>query len=136
MYINRKLGGKTCGLFLAVILISLICCDSVRSAQKSPPEMAKAAELVDNALQAKEKMQYNEAISLFEQAIEALPEAQQKTRAIYLNELGALYYTIAEYQKAEPLYKRALVIDLMAFGKDHQNVGRDLNNLALLYQDT
>ncbi|MDQ3011416.1 MAG: tetratricopeptide repeat protein, partial [Acidobacteriota bacterium] len=35
-----------------------------------------------------------------------------------------------------PLMRRALQIDERSFGPDHPDVGRDLNNLATLLQDT
>jgi len=38
--------------------------------------------------------------------------------------------------EAEPLFHRALAIDGRRLGPDHPNVARDLNNLALLLQDT
>src|SRR5437870_5060886 len=38
-----------------------------------------------------------------------------------------------QYKQAEPLYQRALAIDEKAFGPDHPDVARDLNNLAELY---
>ena len=38
--------------------------------------------------------------------------------------------------EAEPLMRRALAIDETAFGAEHPNVARDLNNLASLLQDT
>ena len=36
--------------------------------------------------------------------------------------------------EAEPLFKRALAINEKALGSEHPDVGRDLNELALLYQ--
>jgi len=38
--------------------------------------------------------------------------------------------------EAEPLMRRALMIDEASFGADHPDVASDLNNLALLLQDT
>jgi len=38
--------------------------------------------------------------------------------------------------EAEPLMRRALDIDEKSFGANHPNVARNLNNLALLLQDT
>ena len=34
------------------------------------------------------------------------------------------------------MYRRALVIDEKTFGKDHTNVARDLNSLAMLLRET
>jgi tetratricopeptide (TPR) repeat protein len=38
--------------------------------------------------------------------------------------------------EAEPLYRRALTIDEAAYGPEHPDVARDLNNLAQLLQAT
>ena len=50
-----------------------------------------------------------------------------------LNNLGSLYDTLGDYDKAEPLYKRALGISEKALGPDHPDVATDLNNLGSLY---
>jgi CHAT domain-containing protein len=65
--------------------------------------------------------------------------AGQATQDSQLNEAKALnkqafqLYNAGRYAEAEPLYKRALVIDEKAYGKNHLHVVSDLNNLALLY---
>ena len=51
-----------------------------------------------------------------------------------LNNLAALYYAQGRYADAEPLYRRALAVRLMALGPDHPDVAQSLNNLAVLYQ--
>ncbi|MCP4545492.1 MAG: tetratricopeptide repeat protein, partial [bacterium] len=53
-----------------------------------------------------------------------------------MNDLGALLDAKAVYTEAEPLYRRALLIDESFFGAEHPNVARDLNNLAQLLQAT
>ncbi len=50
-----------------------------------------------------------------------------------LNNLGLLYNKLGDYDKAEPLYKRALEIDEKALGPDHPGVATGLNNLGELY---
>ena len=52
-----------------------------------------------------------------------------------LNNLAGLYLAQGRYAEAEPLYKRALVINEKAFGSDHPEVATNLNNLAALYHD-
>ncbi|MBW8017156.1 MAG: tetratricopeptide repeat protein [Planctomycetes bacterium] len=52
------------------------------------------------------------------------------------DELSQIYSHTAQYEKAEPLYKRALTINEASLGKDHPNVAGALNNLAQLYQAT
>ena len=44
--------------------------------------------------------------------------------------------TKADYDEAEPLYRRALQINEDSYGKNHPNVAISLNNLAQLLQDT
>ena len=56
-----------------------------------------------------------------------------KTTAVFLNNLGALYYALGDYAKAEPLYKRALAISEKALGPDHPSVATGINNLGNLY---
>lgn len=53
-----------------------------------------------------------------------------------LNQLGLYYYTQALHSKAEPLFRRALLLDEASFGADHPKVAIDLNNLATLLQAT
>ena len=50
--------------------------------------------------------------------------------------LGLLLHAKALHRKAEPLYRRALVIYEAAHGPDHPEVARALNNLALLLRAT
>lgn len=53
-----------------------------------------------------------------------------------LNHVALLLKTKAQHKAAEPLLRRALVIDEATFGKDHPKVAIDLNNLAQLLKDT
>ncbi len=50
--------------------------------------------------------------------------------------LAHLLYVKGLYSQAEPAMRRALAIDEAAYGPDHPDVARDLNNLALLLKDT
>ncbi len=53
-----------------------------------------------------------------------------------MSQLGALFYAKSRYAEAEPLMRRALVINEASFGSNHPGVATDLNNLAQLLQDT
>ena len=53
-----------------------------------------------------------------------------------MNEVGLFLKSKALYSEAEPLMRRALSIDEGAYGSDHPDVARDLNNLAQLLQAT
>jgi tetratricopeptide (TPR) repeat protein len=54
--------------------------------------------------------------------------------ATSLNNLGALYYSQRQYEKALPLYERALRIQEQVLGPEHPHTATSLNNLADLYQ--
>ena len=56
--------------------------------------------------------------------------------ATILNNLAKLYESQRLYERAEPLYVRALAIDEKALGKKHPNFALTLNNLANLHQAT
>jgi kinesin light chain len=49
--------------------------------------------------------------------------------------LAVLYGKRGKYKDAEPLCKRALEIREKVLGKDHPDVAKQLNNLALLCQN-
>jgi tetratricopeptide (TPR) repeat protein len=53
-----------------------------------------------------------------------------------LNQLGGMLKEKADYAQAEPLYRRALLINEQSYGPDHPNVATGLTNLAQLLQDT
>jgi tetratricopeptide (TPR) repeat protein len=56
--------------------------------------------------------------------------------ATSLSNLAGIYGAQGQYEKAEPLYERALAISEQALGPDHPNVATSLNNLARLLQAT
>ncbi len=85
---------------------------------------------------AETKLDYKKAIDLYKQALDILPQNQQTVECVYMNNLGSLYHTVADYKEADPLMQRALKIDEASLGKDHPNVAIRLNNLAQLYQAT
>jgi CHAT domain-containing protein/tetratricopeptide (TPR) repeat protein len=53
-----------------------------------------------------------------------------------LNILGLLYFTTAQYKKADTLFTRLVEIDKTLLGEKNINYATDLNNLALLYKAT
>ena len=52
------------------------------------------------------------------------------------NQLGILSKERAEWEEADPLYRRALAIDEASYGENHPEVAINLNNLANLLEDT
>ncbi len=53
-----------------------------------------------------------------------------------LNQGGLRWHNLAEWTRAEPLMRRALVIDEQSYGPEHRHAAHDLSNLALLLKDT
>ena len=53
-----------------------------------------------------------------------------------LSWLGQSHHALADWTEAEPLLRRVLAIDEKSCGPDHSKVATDLNNLAMLLQDT
>lgn len=52
----------------------------------------------------------------------------------YLNDFALNLYLLGEYSAVEPLYKKALLIDEKALGKEHLEVTMPLINSAMLYK--
>ena len=75
-----------------------------------------------------------------EQQRHALAEAREfanaKLVAVASNDLAQLLQDTNRIGEAEALMRRALEIDVAAFGEQHPSVARDLKNLATLLQDT
>jgi tetratricopeptide (TPR) repeat protein len=53
-----------------------------------------------------------------------------------MNQLGGYWLNCGQSGAAEPLLRRALDIDTKSYGMEHPDVAADLNNLALLLQDS
>ena len=79
---------------------------------------------------------YEQARIWLEHVVELLgqqaPDTLDWAGAAY--DLAWLYFYIADYAQAEPLYLRAFAITEKALGKDHPDVANTLNALATLYQ--
>src|SRR3954451_11488684 len=58
---------------------------------------------------------------------------QFEEAARLLNQAGVYLYERVLYNKAEPLFQRALAIYEQALGPEHPHVATSLNNLAALY---
>lgn len=65
-----------------------------------------------------------------------LPQQVAAATARVLNQTGRYLEARAEYNEAEPLYRRSIQIDGASFGPDHPNVAIRLGNLAGLLQAT
>ena len=85
-----------------------------------------------NALQQKK---FSEAERHFEAALEAaerFPSGDARLGRSY-NNLAAVYYAQEDYERAEPLMRRALAQLREALGPDNTDVAQTMKNLAALY---
>ena len=76
---------------------------------------------------------YKEILQILEAEPELGPEHPDV--ATTLNNLAGLYRQMGDYEKALPLYQKALDIREKVLGSQHPDVANTLNNLALLYSD-
>ena len=100
----------------------------------------EAANLLNDALSIREKTlgENHPAVSVhLDYLLESIEINLLKSKkvAATLNNLAVLYGKRGKYKEAEPLCKRALEIREKVLGKDHPDVAKQLNNLALLCQN-
>lgn len=85
------------------------------------------------AVQASQRGDYAQAESLLSSAVK---EAQKSTNKIWtvitLNQLGLLYQEQDEYEKAEALFSKALVVSEKALGPSHPQVADCLTHCAAI----
>ena len=74
---------------------------------------------------AEERVDYLEALKLFEKAVQLAPE-----NALYLNDAGFILKNLAHYDKAIEYYEKALASNLKTFGVNHPSVATHWNNLG------
>ena len=75
------------------------------------------------------KARYDSAAFYFAKADSAAPGDAGK-----LNMLGRAWHELAQYDRALKVYQRAFVLDTTAHGRNHPNVARELNNIALVLE--
>jgi tetratricopeptide (TPR) repeat protein len=105
--------------------------------QEEQPALAKSLLLWARLLF--EKADYAGAVSVAARAERIF--AQQSPPALdgilaALSSRGIALIRLGDFGRAEPLMRRALAIAEQAFGPDHPDVARDLNNLAQVLQET
>ena len=95
------------------------------------------AQLNAQIFQLYQQGQFNQAVTLAEQALELAQYVYQCDHpdiALSLNNLALLYKSQGKLSQAEPLYQQALAMLQRLFESDHPDVALSLNNLALLYE--
>ena len=63
-------------------------------------------------------------------------ESDHPQSAWLLNQVGQRWHALADWSRAEPMMRRALMINESSFGPEHVNVAIQLNNLAQLLKAT
>lgn len=74
---------------------------------------------------------YRDAANWYEKALTLAPDDRNVWEPA-----GLIFYFTADYNRAEPLMRRALKIDEDSFGPNHPSVATALNNLAELLRET
>jgi len=81
---------------------------------------------------------YQDSLSLEEEIVQLYEThfSEDDKLATALNNLARSYYNLGAYNKAGPLFLRALKIGEKSLGADHPFTARSSNNLATLYEET
>jgi tetratricopeptide (TPR) repeat protein len=112
---------------------------ALRHARVIQPPAEWAAWLVKRLEQLGEGTIWQSLLAVAERGVQEAAKtlaANDPAVAGLLDRQATLLHEIAQYEDAEPLFRRALAIDEASYGNDHPNVARDLNNLASLLHDT
>src|SRR5262249_43574991 len=123
--------------FLIFLTFLLLLKPSV-AAIDNDPALHEARRLYQGALKLRDAGKYDEAIPLFERALEIRERIfgpDHRDVADVLNSLAILYYYKGDYVRAEPLCQRALIIREKALGPWHPNVADSLRDLAFICVD-
>ncbi|MCK6618569.1 MAG: tetratricopeptide repeat protein, partial [Cyclobacteriaceae bacterium] len=94
--------------------------------------------LNQQGLELYEEGRYNEAIQVFEKALQQAEKEFGREHPDYAtscNNLALLYAEQGRYNEAELLYKEAKEIRIKVLGKEHPDYATSCNNLALLYAE-
>jgi len=79
------------------------------------------------------QLAYREAGEYYERAAKLLPTGSEEALADYLNWAGYAFHHAALYNRAKPLFEKALAIREKVYSEEHPLVATSLNNLAALY---
>jgi len=99
--------------------------------------LAQAVALHSQMMQAYQAGNYAEGIQAATECLDIRKQVlgdQHSDYASSLNNLAALYKSIGEYSRAEPLYRQAIALGATGLGKRHPDYAIRLNNLAALYK--
>jgi CHAT domain-containing protein/Tfp pilus assembly protein PilF len=131
---HRQVGYRDFVIFLTFLLLlrpSVVVIDNDSA-------LHEARKLYQEALKLRDAGKYDEAIPLFERALEIRERIlgpDHRDIAEALNSLAILYYYKGDSVRAELLCQRALIIREKALGPGHPDVADSLKNLAFICVD-
>jgi tetratricopeptide (TPR) repeat protein len=129
--VPMMLGKKCCRVgLLAVVLTATTFFDHLAFGQDAAWEG-----LINAGRTALQQKNFSEAERHFEAALEAaerFPSGDARLGKSY-NNLAAVYYAQEDYERAEPLMRRALAQLREAIGPENTDVAQTMKNLAALY---
>ena len=111
---------------------------SAADAQKKA-DLAKVEALKREALGHARAGRFADAVKLYHKIATIRRRVLGEEHPLYatsLNNLGAFYWNMGEYAKAEPFLLQALQIKKKVLGEEHRDYATSLNNLAGLYWKT
>jgi CHAT domain-containing protein/tetratricopeptide (TPR) repeat protein len=120
--------------WLVLLLIVLLAAP----AQGAGDPLKEACALDQQAAELHKARRYQEALPLFQRALQIREKAlgqEHADTARSLNNLAVLYADMGAYEQALPLAQRAIKIREKALGPEHLNTARSLDNLAELHKD-
>jgi len=121
--------------FLAIFPVFLFCLCMPQLSYSKQDQLDQARILDGLAYTLRNQGRYLEAIEPSQKALAIVEKVfgpDHPEVAMGLNSLAELYRELGEYNKAKPLYERAIAI----FGLHNPRVASTLNNLASLYKNT
>jgi CHAT domain-containing protein/Tfp pilus assembly protein PilF len=131
---HRQVGYRDFLIFLTILLLLK---PSV-AAIDNDSALHEARKLYQGALKLRDADKYDEAIPLFERALEIRERIlgrDHRDVADVLNSMAILYYYKGDYVRAEPLCQRALIIREKALGPWHPDFADSLRDLAFIRVD-
>jgi len=120
----------------SIVMVSFFCIVSAAGCSASPPQQQGDEDgIIGLSRDLGAEGQLQAAVKKAQADLTAVesrfgPDAEETGFAV--NRLGMLYKANGQYDKAEPLLKRALAMCKKSYGRDHPNTALSYNNLALL----
>ena len=93
-------------------------------------------QLIDNSADAQTAVDNRDKLIYFEAIVDFINRIKEENAkvATLFDRLGNIYYHLGDYEKAQPLYEKALDIREKVLGEKHPDTATSYNNLAGLYE--